>query len=364
MHHLYRQKGSDNWRVRFTLEGTRVNESTGTALLSEAKAYLERKRTEIRDGLHAPHAGQATVSEICLSKLSSDRVNGLDSYSTVEGRWRLHLEPLLGGVRAVHINADVLGGYIAHRQGENASNATINRELALLRSAFSLARKSGVLKVSPWFPMLREDNVRTGFLRDEDYPGLASACSLEGIWMRGIFEIANAYGWRSDSIRSLRVRQVDFEDGSIRLDDTKNGEPVEAKMTSVIRQVMQACCAGKHPDARVFTRSGGRPVLSFRKAWARATAAAGVPGLLFHDLCRTAMRNMRRLGIDESVAMDVSGRRTPSIFRRYNIVDGKDRTDVARRLDEKQAVVIGTVIVPRDGEPMAEAIPVQPALVH
>jgi len=51
-------------------------------------------------------------------------------------------------------------------------------------------------------------------------------------------------------------------------------------------------------------------------------------------------------------------------IRRYNIVDGKDRTDVARRLDEKQAVVIGTVIVPRDREPMAEAIPVQPALVH
>jgi integrase len=236
--------------------------------------------------------------------------------------------------------------------------------MAFLRSAFSLARRSGVLKVSPWFPMLREDNVRTGFLRDEDYPGLASACSLEGIWMRGIMEIANAWGWRSDSIRSLRVRQVDFEDGSIRLDDTKNGEPVEAKMTSVIRQVMEACCAGKHPDARVFTRPSGRPVLSFRKAWARATAAAGVPGLLFHDLCRTAMRNMRRLGIDESVAMDVSGRRTNAIFKRYNIVDGKDRADVARRLDEKQAVVIVPGIVPRGGEPMAEAVPVQPALFH
>ena len=117
MHHLYRQKGSDNWRVRFTLEGTRVNESTGTALLSEAKAYLERKRTEVRDGLHAPRAGQATVREICLSKLSSDCVNGLDSYSTVEGRWRLHLEPLLGGVRAVHINADVLGGTLPTGRG-------------------------------------------------------------------------------------------------------------------------------------------------------------------------------------------------------------------------------------------------------
>jgi len=46
----------------------------------------------------------------------------------------------------------------------------------------------------------------------------------------------------------------------------------------------------------VFHRSGKR-ILDFRSAWTRATIAAGAPDLLFHDLRRTAIRNMRNAGV-------------------------------------------------------------------
>jgi hypothetical protein len=58
---------------------------------------------------------------------------------------------------------------------------------------------------------------------------------------------------------------------------------------------------------------------------------ARVAGRLFHDLRRTAVRNMVRASVPQSVAMKISGHRTAAIFRRYDITSEADIREAMQR---------------------------------
>ena len=74
------------------------------------------------------------------------------------------------------------------------------------------------------------------------------------------------------------------------------------------------------------------PIGDFRKDWAKACAAAGVPDRLVHDLRRTAARDFRRGGVSEGEIMRLCGWKTRHMFDRYNIIDQADlNRAVARR---------------------------------
>ena len=104
-------------------------------------------------------------------------------------------------------------------------------------------------------------------------------------------------------------------------------------MTAKLFELIRECVAGKLSTDYVFTRQG-RPIVDMRDAWAAACKEAGCVGLLFHDLRRTAARNLVRNGVPAKVAMKITGHRTSSMFQRYNITDGSDIREVTRKLED------------------------------
>jgi integrase len=76
----------------------------------------------------------------------------------------------------------------------------------------------------------------------------------------------------------------------------------------------------------------GRPIKEFYRAWKTACTAAGVPGRLFHDLRRTAVRNLERAGVPRSVATKITGHRSETVYKRYAIVSDADLQEAARKL--------------------------------
>ena len=320
-------KRGEWWHVCYSNLGRTYRESAHTKVREEAIAFLQRKLGAVAN-LDTLQPDRVTISELLdLLQLDYDLKQRASVYITAL-KIKKYLRPTFGGTKVAKFRTTQIDAYIKARQRDGAMPATINRELALLHRAFELGYRTDppIVARVPYFPKLTEDNARIGFLKRPDYEKLLKMLPVD---LRLLFVFAYHLGMRKAALLDLKWSQIDVKAGLIYLQRRKSAKhvpqavPTYGDMPAFLEMQPRT-------NEYVFAR-GGDKIRDFRCSWKNACTEAGMPELLFHDLRRSAARNLRRAGIPESVAMKITGHKTRTMFERYNIVDEEDIREVARR---------------------------------
>jgi integrase len=331
--------------------------------LNPPKAALDAARDIIaRERNQAPlprEIATVTVGELLDDYLAylEDRAKETQKRSVPEVAKYVHdvvLRPFFGGIRASRLTRADLNRFRKAREAKGISPHTVNRNLAQLRSALIRAAKTETgPKTYPWFEMTSEKSgVRQGFLVREGYEVLLAELPPS---IRPLLITGYHIGIRRGELLKLTWDMVEQQRNVIAIPEWlgKKG----ARDVPIWGDMIQSLSAQRALRDRLYPaqsrvwfwhgRTGGHgeraghPIVDFHDSWESAVARAHarapelVPeGLLFHDLRRSAVRNMvHYVHLPESMAMRITGHTTRATFERYNIVGRREITLAADKLN-------------------------------
>jgi integrase len=268
------------------VNGQHIQENSKTEDRNAAENLLKQRIGEAAAGHIDTVLTRATVGDICELVLADHRLRKLRDAKTLEWRYVAHVKPGLGGIHANRMT------YIEDRRKAGASEATVNRELSVVRRAYTLAMREEppIVRKAPYIPKLEENDPRQGFIERHQYERLLTELPDS---LKALLVVGYHVGCRKNELRRLRWEQVDFEAGLITLpgSQTKNKRPRSLPVYGDMDTWLRVQYANR-PEANpwVFYGARNRPVGDHLPGWTEACERAGFPGLLFHDLRRSAVR--------------------------------------------------------------------------
>lgn len=329
------------WWIQYSARGERIRESSHSDNRAAAMRLLKLRIAEAQSGRPVGPVIERTAFEDLAQMLVDDyKANGRKSLESIVDRLK-HLRAFFGDYKARDITADRITAYVAKRQKEKALPSTINRELAALRRAFSLAEVAGKVARRPHFAMLQERNTRIGFFEPSQFQALIDELPA---YLKAVFQCAYITGWRAQSeVLTRRWEHVDFDGGWLVLEpgETKNDEGRQFPLTPELRALLEAQfdrvkgiaeATGRPVAPWVFPHDNASRIRDCRGAWIAACKRAGVSDRIPHDFRRTAVRNLERAGVPRSAAMKMTGHKTQSVYQRYAIVDSAMLKEAAVKL--------------------------------
>jgi integrase len=189
-----------------------------------------------------------------------------------------------------------------------------NRVLATVRKFFNWCIGRGILEKSPCagigVPTREHSRHRT--LADEELGAVVIGSRTIGFPFGSIVEFLALTGQRREEVSRMAWHHVDLDRHRwvIPPEHSKNGKP------HIVHLSDQAICVLRdipRTGALVFSLDGKRPFQGHSKAKRRLDRASGVSGWTLHDLRRTVVSGMARLGVAPHVADKILNHQTGTI---------------------------------------------------
>jgi len=320
---IYRRSQAGFWYIQFSIDGKLQRESSGTTSRPEAEGLLRKRLEEARSGRFVEWEKRPTFED--LERLLLENYE-FKRNKTDPRRFVKNLAATFAGMKAEDITAQKIREYSRKRlKVDRMTPATLRRELAILKRMLRLG--SDVLPRVPVVDLPRVDNARQGFFEEEDLQQILPHLAPH---IRFLIEFLYLTGWHTSEALSVVWTDIDWKQRFVRLRDSKNREPrifafkYHERLERVLKDQRALVSEWERRNgvlcAAVFHWQGER-IQKLRRSWTSACRRAGMPGRLVHDFRRTAVRNLIRAGVQQAIAMKITGHKTDSIFRRYLIVD-------------------------------------------
>jgi integrase len=336
------------FHLQYTIGGVRYRESAETDNREVAAKKLAAKIAAARTG-NLPQK-PTTCEALATLYMESMRARWKPhTYEWTEGLWRLHLSPTFSKRNPATILPADLDLHVAAEKKAGVSECFINRQLTILRAMLRFGARNKVLRLED-IPEIRKFDerpyIRMGAVDSADFMMLENQIPDEQEWLRLLCLLGYTFGFRKNELLFLRVKNVDLQRHVILLEigSTKNRMPrrVFINPKGKIHKMLAQAVRGKSPEAYVISRDekGSVPVRDFRTDWERIVRAASIRTgsgkenfLTFHDLRRTAIRNMAAAGIGEHEAQSLAGHLSVDVHRRYRALSESYLRELSAKID-------------------------------
>ena len=329
---LYK-RGHVWWMTYCDAIGAQRFESCKTSNKKEAEQRLVDRRKEAQEGI----APALPIKPLALEDLQARYLSFVGHQRGVATKkiHFAHFTRVCGNPPIHTLTVEVLDHYRARRRGEQVGPATINREMATLKHAWSKAVEWKLLRKtareeSTAIRKYQEPDGRLRYLSGQtEADRLLQAC--DGA-RRPIVLTALHTGMRKGELLGLTWDLVDMTHGFICLKQTKNGKARALPFNETLWSLFSGLRT-RQDVPWVFHDVEGRRHNDIRHPFEEACEGAGMTDFHFHDLRHTFASWLMMRGVPLATVSNLLGHTSPTMTLRYAHLSPTHLTSAVRVLD-------------------------------
>ncbi len=202
------------------------------------------------------------------------------------------------------------------RYGKPPANATINRELACLKTMFKKAIEWDMASNNPAkdVKLFKENNINLRILSNEEFQRLHNSSSE---LLRSFLTIAVNTGMRPNEILNLKWEDVNFKQGYVLVSNSKNNESRMIPMNESLKDALRRLYKETNLQY-VFSHKDGEPIKSVKHGFWSALRRSGINHCRIYDLRHTFATNLVMAGVDIVTVQELMGHKDISMTKRYS----------------------------------------------